>query len=70
MVENTLIPDAKVLIQQAYAQLNNTDPSSGSYASISMAISNLERIIGSGAPSQSDVMAGMSQLTRAMAGLD
>lgn len=70
VVENTLIPDARVLLEQAYAQLSATDPSSASYGTISAAIGNLEAVINSGSPSQSDVAAAMGQLTRAMAGLN
>ena len=70
VVENTLIPDARVLLEQAYAQLSATDPASANYAAISAAISNLEGVINSGTPSQSDVAAAMGQLTRAMAGLN
>lgn len=69
VTENTLIPDAKVLLQQAYTQLNSMDPSASNYGSLTQAISNMESVINSGSPSQSDVMAAMSQLTRAMAGL-
>ena len=70
VTENTLIPDARTLLQQAYTQLNSMDSSASNYTSLSLAISNMESVLSSSSPSQSDVMAAMSQLTRAMAGLD
>ena len=68
MVENTLIPDAQLLIQQAQAQLNNMDASSANYAVLQSAISNLQSVISSSNPSTTEVAAAMGQLTTAMAG--
>ncbi len=70
VTENTLIPDARTLLQQAYTQLNSMDSTASNYTSLSLAISNMESVLSSSSPSQSDVMAAMSQLTRAMAGLN
>lgn len=68
VVENTLIPDAQLLIQQAQAQLNNMDASSANYAVLQSAISNLQSVISSSNPSTTEVAAAMGQLTTAMAG--
>lgn len=69
VIENTLIPDAQVLIQQAQRMLGGIDPSTATYQSIYSAMINLQNVIGSGSASQSDIAAAMGQLTRAMAGL-
>lgn len=68
LVTNTLIPDAQLLIEQANAQLQSTDPASPTYGNISAAIQNLRNIISSNG-SQADIAAAMGQLTMAMAGL-
>ena len=69
MVENTLIPDARMLLQQAQAMLNGIDPTTGTYQSIYSAMVHLQNVINSGSPSQSEIATAMGQLTRAMAGL-
>lgn len=69
LVQNTLIPDAKLLISQAQAMMNSMDPSSAQYQSMQSAISYLQAVISSGAPSQSEVANAMGQLTQAMAGI-
>lgn len=69
VVENTLIPDAQVLISQAQSMLSSMDAASEQYQSISNAIANLQNVISSGSPSTSDVAAAMGILTQAMAGL-
>ncbi len=69
LVQNTLIPDAQLLISQAQGMLSAMDPSSMQYQSIQNAISYLQSVISSGSPSQSEVAHAMGQLTQAMAGL-
>lgn len=69
VVENTLIPDARLLLTQARSQLERMDPSSPQYANVLSAANALQSLIDSGNPSQSDVAAAMGALTRAMAGL-
>ena len=68
VVNETLIPDAQLLLDQARAQLSAMDPASGAYAALQSAISNLEMVISSGAPSAATVMGAMGQLTQAMTG--
>lgn len=69
LVQNTLIPDAQLLISQAQAMLGNMDASSFQYLSIQNAIANLQAVISSGSPSTSEVAGAMGQLTQAMAGI-
>ena len=69
VVTNTLIPDAQVLLEQAYSMMAGMDMNSLQYAAISSAASNLEQIISSGSPSTTDVAGAMSLLTQAMAGI-
>lgn len=69
VVENTLIPDAKLLLTQAYAMMSGMDATSAHYQAISSAAYNLESVINSGTPSQSTVAGAMGALTQAMAGL-
>ena len=69
MVENTLIPDAWLLINQAEGMMAGMDPYSAHYQAISAASSYLQALITSGSPGQSEVANAMGQLTRAMAGL-
>ena len=66
VVENTLIPDARQLLDSAYGLMNGLDPSSSAYFSIYNAIMSLESII-QGNPSTSDVASAMAVLTQAMA---
>ena len=67
VVDNTLIPDAQMLLQTAQSLLSVLDASSPAYASIQAAADNLQFIISSGSPSSTDVAAAMAQLTQAMA---
>ena len=69
VVENTLIPDARMLISQADAMLGGIDPSNPTYQRIYSAKVNLQNVIDSGNASQSEIAQAMGQLTRAMAGL-
>ncbi|MDO4483331.1 MAG: PBP1A family penicillin-binding protein [Clostridia bacterium] len=69
VVDNTLIPDAQLLIGQAQSQLAGLDPAAPMYQSIQAAIGNLEAVIHTEGASQNDIAAAMGQLTRAMAGL-
>jgi len=69
LVQNTLIPDAKLLISQAQAMMNSMDPASAQYQSMQSAISYLQAVIATGNPSQSEVAGAMGQLTQAMAGI-
>lgn len=69
VVDNTLIPDAQLLLSQADQMLNSLDSGSQQYQSIQSAASALRSVISSGAPSQGDVASAMGRLTQAMAGL-
>ncbi|HNW86968.1 MAG TPA: PBP1A family penicillin-binding protein [Candidatus Limiplasma sp.] len=67
IVQNTLIPDARTLIQSAQGLMNSIDSGTELYQNISAAINALQGLIDSGNPSSSDIAAAMSQLTQAMA---
>ncbi len=69
MVENTLIPDALVLLSQAQNQLLTMDVYSESYSNLQSAITNLQWVISQDSPSTTEVAAAMGQLTQAMAGV-
>jgi len=69
VVQNTLIPDAQMLLSQAQNTLWTLDPSSAHYMHLQSAISNLEYIISLPAPTTSEVASAMGQLTQAMAGV-
>jgi len=66
-VQNTLIPDARTLIQSAQGVLNGMDTNSAAYQNIVSAISYLQSLVDNGNPSSADIAAAMSQLTQAMA---
>ncbi|MDD3337098.1 MAG: PBP1A family penicillin-binding protein [Eubacteriales bacterium] len=68
IVENTLIPDAQQLIQNASTLMGQLDASSPLYQNIQNAIGNLQSLINSGNPSTADIANGMAALTQAMAG--
>ena len=67
-VENTLIPDALVLLAQAQNQLITMDVYSQAYSNLQSAITNLQYVISQQNPSQSEVAMAMAQVTQAMAG--
>ena len=67
-VENTLIPDALMLLAQAQNQLITMDPYSTAYSNLQSAITNLQYVIGQSNPSQSEVAMAMAQVTQAMSG--
>ena len=67
VVENTLIPDARQLLDSAYGLMNTLDTSSNAYFNIYNAAMSLESMI-QGNPSTSDVASAMAALTQAMAG--
>ncbi len=67
LVQNTLIPDARTLIQSAQSLLGGLDSSSAAYQNIAGAIQNLQSVIDSGSPTSADVAAAMARLTQAMA---
>ena len=67
VVENTLIPDARQLLDNAYGLMNGLDPSSSAYLTIYNAAMSLESVI-QGNPSTADVASAMAVLTQAMAG--
>jgi len=67
VVGNTLIPDARQLLENAYSLLNALDPTSGAYYNIYNAIMSLESIIQSSNPSTSELASAMAVLTQAMA---
>ncbi len=66
LVNNTLIPDANLLIQTAQGKLAGLDPASAEYQNISAAIGTLQGIINGGSPSSADIATAMSVLTQAM----
>ena len=70
VMENTLLPDARLLVQQARTMLAGLDPNSTQYYSVYSAMTALESVINSGSPSTSQLASAMGQLTRAMAGLN
>lgn len=67
LVQNTLIPDALTLIENAQSLLYSLDTASAQYTAISNAIANLHMVIGGESPGSSDVAGAMSLLTQAMA---
>ncbi len=67
-VENTLIPDALVLLAQASNQLITMDEGSYAYANLQGAITNLQSVISRANPTQSEVALAMAQVTQAMSG--
>ncbi len=67
-VENTLIPDALVLLAQAQNQLVTMDVYSQAYSNLQSAITNLQYVIEQQSPSQSEVAIAMAQVTQAMSG--
>lgn len=67
LVQNTLIPDALTLIDNAQNLLYGLDAASQQYLNITNAISNLQAVIAGDAPSSADVAGAMSLLTQAMA---
>ncbi len=67
-VENTLIPDALVLLAQASNQLITMDEYSMAYSNLQSAITNLQYVISQQSPSQSEVALAMAQVTQAMSG--
>ena len=69
LVQNTLIPDAQLLISQAQSMMSGMDASSAQYQSIQSAIAYLQAVISSGNPSQGEVAQAMGRLTQAMAGI-
>ncbi|MBQ8202600.1 MAG: PBP1A family penicillin-binding protein [Clostridia bacterium] len=69
VVENTLIPDALVLLSQAQNRLLTMDVYSEQYSVLQSAITNLQGVISMENPSTSEVAAAMGRLTQAMAGL-
>jgi len=68
VVENTLIPDARQLLDSAYGLMSGLDTSSAVYFNIYNAAMSLESVIQGSNPSTSDVANAMAVLTQAMAG--
>ena len=66
--ENSLVPDARQLLQSAYDLMGSMDASSAAYANIQSAAATLESILSSGNPGMADVAGAMALLTQAMAG--
>ena len=67
VVDNTLIPDAQLLITQAQSQLSGMEAGSAAYESLSFAISSLQSVINQDSPTTAQVASSMTQLTAAMA---
>ncbi|MDD3212679.1 MAG: PBP1A family penicillin-binding protein [Eubacteriales bacterium] len=67
VVQNTLIPDARTLIQSAQSLLNGLDSGSDTYLNIIAAITTLQNLIDSGSPGSAELASAMGQLTKAMA---
>lgn len=66
--DNSLVPDARQLLQSAYDLMGSMDASSAAYANIQSAAATLESILSSGNPGMADVAGAMALLTQAMAG--
>ena len=66
--ENSLVPDARQLLQSASDLMGSMDASSAAYANIQSAAATLESILSSGNPGMADVAGAMALLTQAMAG--
>ena len=69
VVENTLIPDARTLLNQAQNMLSTMDVYSVQYSNLQSAITNLQYVISQSSPTTSEVAYAMGQLTQAMAGI-
>ena len=69
VVENTLIPDALILLAQAQNRLASMDVYSWEYSQLQSAITNLQYVIEQPNPTTSEVAMAMGQLTQAMAGI-
>lgn len=69
IVENTLIPDAQMLLGQAQMMLETMDVYSPQYSNLQSAITNLQYVISQASPSTAEVAGAMSLLTQAMAGV-
>ena len=67
-VENTLMPDALMLLAQAHNQLITMDEYSWEFSNLQSAITNLQGVINQGSPSAWEVESAMSRLTQAMTG--
>lgn len=67
VVENTLIPDARHLLQSAYDLMGTLDPVSSAYQNIASAARNLENLIQSSNPGTAELASGMAMLTQCMA---
>ncbi|MBQ7866954.1 MAG: PBP1A family penicillin-binding protein [Clostridia bacterium] len=67
VVQNTLIPDARQLLQSAYDLMAGLNASSAAYANIQNAASTLESVIYSDNPGTAEVASAMAMLTQAMA---
>ena len=65
--ENSLVPDARQLLQSAYDLMGSMDASSVAYLNIQNAAASLESILSSGNPGMADVAGAMALLTQAMA---
>ncbi|MBQ8653353.1 MAG: PBP1A family penicillin-binding protein [Clostridia bacterium] len=69
VVNNTLIPDAQVLLSQAQSMLSGMDSTGAHFAAIVNAMNYLNGVIQSPNPSQAEVANAMGLLTQAMAGI-
>lgn len=67
VVQNTLIPDARTLIQSAHGLLSSLDSTGEAYQNVVAAINQLQAVIDGASPSSADVAGAMAQLTQAMA---
>ncbi len=68
VVGNTLVPDARQLLENAYSLLGALDPSTTTYFNLYNAIMSLESILQSSNPGTSELASAMAVLTQAMAG--
>ncbi|MBQ8537582.1 MAG: hypothetical protein IJ461_09305, partial [Clostridia bacterium] len=68
LVENTLLPDARRLIQQAYTLLGRHPSGTDAYNNLQSAIYSLEGLINA-SPSSGELTQAMTRLTQAMAGM-
>ncbi len=69
VVNNTLIPDAQLLLSQAQSMLSTMDSASAHFNAVVNAMNNLNSIIQRSNPTQTEVANAMGLLTQAMAGI-
>ena len=67
VVENTLLPDARRLLEQAQGILYGLSMEHPGYGPLNEAIADLQMLVNMGSPSSSDLVSAMGSLTQALA---